>query len=176
MEPYGTTVQKKLANLFHFQYLSGFGSHFSSEDARCPGALPEGQNSPQKCAYGLYAEQLSGSAFTAPRTENVRSWLYRIRPSVVHEPFKPYQVAPFLRGNKWDEQPPNPNQMRWSPFDLPETVEERDFVAGLHTVCGAGDVRSRHGLAVHVYLCNKSMENTAFYNSDGDFLIGKKKV
>lgn len=152
-----------------YKYLSGFGSHFSSEDGRCPGALPEGQNSPQKCAYGLYAEQLSGSAFTAPRTENARSWLYRIRPSVVHQPFKPYQVAPFLRGTNWDEQHPNPNQMRWNPFDLP--TGQQDFVAGLHTVCGAGDVRSRSGLAVHVYLCNKSMENTAFYNSDGDFLI-----
>lgn len=153
-----------------YKYLSGFGSHFSTEDDRCPGALPEGQNSPQKCAYGLYAEQLSGSAFTAPRTENVRSWLYRIRPSVVHEPFKPYQVAPFLRGNNWEEQPPNPNQMRWNPFDVP-TGTDQDFVAGLHTVCGAGDVRSRSGLAVHVYLCNNSMESTAFYNSDGDFLI-----
>lgn len=152
-----------------YKYLSGFGSHFSSEDGRCLGALPEGQNSPQKCAYGLYAEQLSGSAFTAPRTENARSWLYRIRPSVVHQPFKPYQVAPFLRGTNWDEQHPNPNQMRWNPFDLP--TGQQDFVAGLHTVCGAGDVRSRSGLAVHVYLCNKSMENTAFYNSDGDFLI-----
>lgn len=153
-----------------YKYLSGFGSHFSTEDDRCPGALPEGQNSPQKCAYGLYAEQLSGSAFTAPRTENVRSWLYRIRPSVVHEPFKPYQVAPFLRGNNWEEQPPNPNQMRWNPFDVPIGTDQ-DFVAGLHTVCGAGDVRSRSGLAVHVYLCNNSMESTAFYNSDGDFLI-----
>lgn len=151
------------------QYLSGFGSHFSSEDSRCPNALPEGQNSPQKCAYGLYAEQLSGSAFTAPRTENVRSWLYRVRPSVIHQPFERYDAAPFLRA-KWDEQHPNPNQMRWNPFDVPSG--KVDFVTGLHTVCGAGDTRSRHGLAVHVYLCNSSMENQAMYNSDGDFLIG----
>lgn len=153
-----------------YKYLSGFGSHFSSEDSRCPNALPEGQNSPQKCAYGLYAEQLSGSAFTAPRTENVRSWLYRVRPSVVHQPFERYDVAPFLRG-KWDEQHPNPNQMRWNPFDVPLAGNKVDFVAGLHTVCGAGDTRSRHGLAVHVFLCNSSMENQAMYNSDGDFLI-----
>ncbi|XP_001663831.2 homogentisate 1,2-dioxygenase [Aedes aegypti] len=151
-----------------YKYLSGFGSHFSSEDSRCPNALPEGQNSPQKCAYGLYAEQLSGSAFTAPRTENVRSWLYRVRPSVIHQPFERYDAAPFLRA-KWDEQHPNPNQMRWNPFDVPSG--KVDFVAGLHTVCGAGDTRSRHGLAVHVYLCNSSMENQAMYNSDGDFLI-----
>lgn len=151
-----------------YKYLSGFGSHFSSEDSRCPNALPEGQNSPQKCAYGLYAEQLSGSAFTAPRTENVRSWLYRVRPSVIHQPFERYDAAPFLRA-KWDEQHPNPNQMRWNPFDVPSG--KVDFVTGLHTVCGAGDTRSRHGLAVHVYLCNSSMENQAMYNSDGDFLI-----
>ncbi|XP_052869035.1 homogentisate 1,2-dioxygenase [Anopheles cruzii] len=155
-----------------YKYLSGFGSHFSSEDPRCPNALPEGQNSPQKCAYGLYAEQLSGSAFTAPRTENTRSWLYRIRPSVVHQPFVRYEgVAPYLRGTAWEEQHPNPNQMRWNPFDLPAAGLEVDFLSGLHTVCGAGDVRARNGLAVHVYLANSSMKDTAFYNSDGDFLI-----
>ncbi|KFB39547.1 AGAP009609-PA-like protein [Anopheles sinensis] len=160
-------------SLFSFaQYLSGFGSHFESEDPRFPNALPAGQNSPQKCPYGLYAEQLSGSAFTVPRTENTRSWLYRIRPSVVHQPFKRFEgVAPFLRGTGWDEQAPNPNQMRWNPFDLPAAGAEVDFVAGLHTVCGAGDVRGRHGLAIHVYLANSSMKDTAFYNSDGDFLI-----
>ncbi|XP_053662679.1 homogentisate 1,2-dioxygenase [Anopheles marshallii] len=155
-----------------YEYLSGFGSHFTSEDSRFPNALPAGQNSPQKCPYGLYAEQLSGSAFTAPRTENTRSWLYRIRPSVVHQPFKRFEgAAPFLRGTGWEEQHPNPNQMRWNPFDLPADSTEVDFVAGLHTVCGAGDVRARHGLAVHVYLANCSMKDTAFYNSDGDFLI-----
>lgn len=155
-----------------YQYLSGFGSHFTSEDSRFPNAVPEGQNSPQKCPYGLYAEQLSGSAFTAPRTENARSWLYRIRPSVVHQPFKRFEgTAPFLRGTGWEEQHPNPNQMRWNPFDLPADGTEVDFVAGLHTVCGAGDVRARNGLAIHVYLANCSMKNTAFYNSDGDFLI-----
>ncbi|XP_055632303.1 homogentisate 1,2-dioxygenase [Toxorhynchites rutilus septentrionalis] len=154
-----------------YKYLSGFGSHFESEDSRCPNALPVGQNSPQKCVYGLYAEQLSGSAFTAPRTENTRSWLYRIRPSVVHQPFQRYDVAPCLRAT-WDEQHPNPNQMRWNPFDVPQNNNKKvDFVAGLHTVCGAGDTRSRHGLAIHVFLCNSSMENKAFYNSDGDFLI-----
>ncbi|XP_055539331.1 homogentisate 1,2-dioxygenase [Wyeomyia smithii] len=153
-----------------YKYLSGFGSHFASEDSRCPNALPEGQNSPQKCAYGLYAEQLSGSAFTAPRTENARSWLYRIRPSVVHQPFERYDKNPFLTVN-WDEQHPNPNQMRWNPFDIPAASKTVDFIAGLRTVCGAGDVRGRHGLAVHVFLCNSSMTNSAFYNSDGDFLI-----
>ncbi|XP_032518636.2 homogentisate 1,2-dioxygenase [Danaus plexippus] len=155
-----------MANL---KYLSGFGSEFSSEDPRRPGALPEGQNSPQRCAYGLYAEQLSGSAFTAPRTENRRSWLYRIRPSVIHKPFVKSNISEHLT-HKWDDEEPNPNQSRWLPFDIP-TQGSVDFASGLHTVCGAGDPRSRHGIAIHIYLCNASMENSAFYNSDGDFLM-----
>ncbi|XP_016925352.3 homogentisate 1,2-dioxygenase [Drosophila suzukii] len=154
-----------------YKYLSGFGSHFSSEDERYPNSLPVGQNSPQVCPYKLYAEQLSGSAFTAPRNENVRTWLYRKLPSAVHLPFQPFKGATYLRQN-WDEQPPNPNQLRWKPFDLPpKDGKTVDFVEGLHTVCGAGDPRSRHGLAVHIYSCNISMDNSAFYNSDGDFLI-----
>ncbi|KAH8323252.1 hypothetical protein KR067_003777, partial [Drosophila pandora] len=156
--------------LLILQYLSGFGSHFSSEDERCPNALPVAQNSPQVCPYNLYAEQLSGSAFTAPRTENVRTWLYRKLPSAVHLPFQSFKAAKYFR-QSWDEQPPNPNQMRWKPFDLPEDGKTVNFVEGLHTVCGAGDPRSRHGLAVHIYSCNSSMDSSAFYNSDGDFLI-----
>ncbi|KAE8747613.1 hypothetical protein FOCC_FOCC005592 [Frankliniella occidentalis] len=154
------------------QYLSGFGNEFSSEDPRCPGALPVGQNSPQKCPYGLYAEQLSGTAFTAPRRENRRTWLYRIRPSVVHEPFIPVQTGPYehFNGVDWNAQPPNPNQMRWLPFDVP--TARTDWVQGLRTVCGAGDVRSRHGMAVHVYVCNAGMTDKCFYNADGDLLIG----
>ncbi|XP_013200917.2 homogentisate 1,2-dioxygenase [Amyelois transitella] len=159
------------------KYLHGFGSEFSSEDPRRPGALPVGQNSPQRCPYGLYAEQLSGSAFTAPRNENKRSWLYRIRPSVVHKPFKRSSVTKYLTHN-WDEQHPDPNQSRWLPFDIPSSPV--DFVAGLHTVCGAGDPKVRCGIAIHVYLCNTSMEKSAFYSSDGDFLIvpqqGKLKI
>ncbi|KPJ15622.1 Homogentisate 1,2-dioxygenase [Papilio machaon] len=151
-------------------YLSGFGSEFSSEDPRRPGALPVGQNSPQRCPYGLYAEQLSGSAFTAPRTENKRSWLYRIRPSVVHQPFKKIDIAKYLTHN-WDEVEPDPNQSRWLPFDIPPADQKVDFVRGLHTVCGAGDPRARHGLAIHVYLCNTSMDKSAFYSNDGDLLI-----
>ncbi|ALC39301.1 hgo [Drosophila busckii] len=153
-----------------YKYLCGFGSHFSSEDERCPNSLPVGQNSPQQCAHGLYAEQLSGSAFTAPRTENVRTWLYRKLPSAVHKPFQALKTAKYLSHN-WDEQQPNPNQLRWKPFDVPTTQQQVNFVEGLHTVCGAGDARTRHGLAVHVYLCNSSMDTAAFYNSDGDFLI-----
>ncbi|XP_053611124.1 homogentisate 1,2-dioxygenase isoform X2 [Plodia interpunctella] len=160
-----------------FQYLRGFGSEFSSEDPRRPGALPVGQNSPQRCPYGLYAEQLSGTAFTAPRNENKRSWLYRIRPSVVHKPFKRASVTKYLTHN-WEEQEPDPNQSRWLPFELPSSPV--DFVGGLHTVCGAGDPKVRCGIAIHVYLCNTSMDKSAFYSSDGDFLIvpqqGKLKI
>ncbi|XP_031569436.1 homogentisate 1,2-dioxygenase-like [Actinia tenebrosa] len=150
-----------------FKYMSGFGNEFTSE--ALPGALPKGQNNPQKCPYGLYAEQLSGSAFTAPRKDNMRSWLYRIRPSVVHQPFKP--VAQGYLTNDWKEVDPDPNQMRWKPFDLPEKGSTVDFVKGLKTVCGAGDPCSRHGVAIHVYTCNVSMTNKCFYSSDGDLLI-----
>ncbi|CAG9863356.1 unnamed protein product [Phyllotreta striolata] len=151
------------------RYLSGFGSEFSSEDPRRPGALPVGQNSPQRCAYGLYAEQLSGSAFTAPRSENKRTWLYRIRPSVVHRPFRISDNRNI--NHNWDEEEPNPNQLHWHPFDLPVGGEKTDFVDGMHTICGAGDSKCKTGIAVHVYSCNVSMGNRAFYNSDGDFLI-----
>merc|ERR1711963_475480 len=149
------------------KYMSGFDNEFATEDPRCPGALPEGQNNPQKCAYGLYAEQLSGSAFTAMRHENKRTWLYRIRPSVVHKPFK--RIDNGLLTHNWDEVEPNPNQLRWDPFDMP--TKKQDFVEGLATVCGAGDPKARSGIAIHIFTCNKPMENKCFYNSDGDFLI-----
>ncbi|TKR93211.1 hypothetical protein L596_007708 [Steinernema carpocapsae] len=150
------------------QYLSGFGNEFATEDPRCPGALPEGQNSPQQCPYGLYAEQLSGTAFTAPRHSNKRSWLYRIRPSVVHNPFEPIASTKFT--NDFSKIPPNPNQLRWNPFPLAET-DNVDFVDGLYTVCGGGDVITRTGLAIHNYACNVGMKKRAFYNADGDLLI-----
>lgn len=132
--------------------------------------MPKNQNNPQKCAYGLYAEQLSGTAFTAPRHRNQRTWFYRIRPSVLHEPYEKYSKSPFLTYN-WSEQYPNPNQMRWKPFELNDATKKCNFVQGLQTICGAGDICSRHGLAIHIYLCNESMTDCAFYNSDGDFLI-----
>uniref|UniRef100_W8BR68 Homogentisate 1,2-dioxygenase n=1 Tax=Ceratitis capitata TaxID=7213 RepID=W8BR68_CERCA len=156
-----------------YEYMSGFGSFFSSEDKRCPNSLPIGQNSPQICPYGLYAEQLSGTAFTAPRKENLRSWLYRIRPSVMHEPFLPFAGKTGLCTDL-NTRPPNPNQMRWKPFDIP--LNDRiNFVEGLHTVCGSDDIHCNNGIAIHVYLCTISMEKTAFYNSDGDFLIVPQK-
>ncbi|XP_067951461.1 homogentisate 1,2-dioxygenase-like [Watersipora subatra] len=148
-----------------YKYLSGFGNEFASEDSRCPGSLPANQNSPQKCPYGLYAEQLSGSAFTCPRETNKRSWLYRILPSVKHRDFEKFSGTSHF-GNIWEDNP-LPNQLRWSPFD----IVEGDFISGLRTVCGAGDPKARNGLAIHIYSCTKSMENSAFYNADGDMLI-----
>uniref|UniRef100_A0A914CER5 Homogentisate 1,2-dioxygenase n=1 Tax=Acrobeloides nanus TaxID=290746 RepID=A0A914CER5_9BILA len=151
------------------EYLSGFGNEFKSEDPRCPNALPVGQNSPQKCPYGLYAEQLSGSAFTVPRKDNKRSWLYRIRPSVQHKPFEPLQIPKFT--NRFSDFAPNPNQLRWNPFPLPDDSTLVDFVEGLHTVCGGGDIVARNGIAIHNYSCNVSMHDRCLYNADGDFLI-----
>jgi len=152
------------------KYLSGFGSDLTSEDPRCANSLPWGQNNPQVCPYGLYAEQLSGTAFTAPREHNRRSWFYRIRPSAVHLPFKAINNGDIT--HDWDDSEPNPNQMRWKPFDIPDRDDEQiDFIDGMKTVCGAGDPKVRHGVAIHIFVCNVSMEDKCFYNSDGDFLI-----
>jgi homogentisate 1,2-dioxygenase len=152
-------------------YLTGFGNEFSSEDARCPNSLPADQNSPQKCAYGLYAEQMSGTAFTVPRKENRRSWLYRIRPSVQHKPFEELDKPSHLT-NKFEHFKPTPNQFRWKPYPLPNANEKIDFIQGLYTFCGAGEPTCRNGIAIHTYKCNVGMHNRCFYNSDGDFLIG----
>uniref|UniRef100_A0A4W3GVS1 Homogentisate 1,2-dioxygenase n=1 Tax=Callorhinchus milii TaxID=7868 RepID=A0A4W3GVS1_CALMI len=154
--------------------MSGFGNEFASEDPRCPGSLPKGQNNPQVCPYGLYAEQLSGSAFTCPRSSNKRSWLYRILPSVCHKPL--ISIPQGNLSHNWDEVSPDPNQMRWLPFKFSESSEKKvDFVEGLNTLCGAGDGRTRNGIAIHIYICNTSMKNKSFYNSDGDFLLVPQK-
>lgn len=146
-------------------YMVGFANHFASEAVA--GALPQGQNSPQKTPFGLYAEQLSGTAFTAPRKENFRSWLYRLRPSANHGSFKPYgkkthlETAPFTA-------PPSPNRMRWNAQPIP--TEPTDFIDGLITYGGNGDVGAGAGIGIHVYACNRSMERV-FFNADGEMLI-----
>jgi len=147
------------------KYLSGFGNEFLSE--ALPGAVPSGQNNPQICPYGTYAEQISGTAFTAPRTENLRAWLYRIRPSVQHSPFvaSDGQAMDYA----FETAKPNPNQLRWHPFPLP--LPPTTWVEGLHTLAGAGDPRARAGIAVHVFACNANMVDQATYNADGDYLI-----
>lgn len=147
------------------QYLSGFGNHFSSE-ARA-GALPLDQNSPQKAPLGLYPEQLSGSAFTAPRSTNLFSWLYRIRPSVQHKPFvllKDLTAKTFFK-----PQHSNPNQMRWNP--IPIVSGPQDFVDGIRTLCGTGSSQEQRGLHIHLYSFNKAMGSRYMMNADGDFLF-----
>ncbi|MCC6918714.1 MAG: homogentisate 1,2-dioxygenase [Alphaproteobacteria bacterium] len=147
--------------------MSGFGGHFATEaEAR---ALPVGQNSPQHMPLGLYAEQLSGTAFTAPRAENRRSWLYRIRPTAMHPPYKAYVGAVHLRSGPFDEEPPSPNRLRWDPFPLPP--ERVDFVDGLRTIAGSGDPAAGEGIAAHLYAATAPMKDRVFGNADGELLI-----
>ena len=147
-------------------YLTGFGAHFESEAV--PGALPKGRNSPQRPAFGLYTEQLSGSAFTAPRHENRRSWLYRMRPTADHRPFTHYAGARLLAPGTVD-QPLAPNRLRWDPpADLPADC---DFVDGLVTMLANRDPADLEGIAVHLYRADKSMVDRVFVNADGELLI-----
>jgi homogentisate 1,2-dioxygenase len=146
------------------RYSSGFAREFSSE--ALPGALPP-QNSPQRCPYGLYAEQLSGTAFTAPRHANRRSWLYRIRPAAGHGPFEP---MPNVRLSAHFGEPATPpDQMRWSPLPLP--TEPTDFLDGLITMAGNGGPQTQAGCAIHLYAANQSMRQRALYDADGELLI-----
>jgi homogentisate 1,2-dioxygenase len=148
------------------QYLSGFGSHHETEAV--PGALPQGQNSPQKVPFGLYAEQLSGSAFTAPRPENLRSWLYRLRPSAMHGAFEQVDDA-LMRTAVCREADVTPNRLRWKPLAM--SAAKADFVDGLITYATCGDSRSQHGAAVHLYAINRSMKDRVFYDADGELLV-----
>lgn len=148
-------------------YQSGFANHFESESL--PGALPKGQNSPQKAPYGLVAELLSGTAFTAPRHENRRTWLYRIRPSVLHSSYRPIVQEHWLSAPNSDAQS-IPDQLRWDP--LPSLgKEKRDFFEGVTSFLLSGSVSGKSGSAVHLYRCNQSMDNRWFCNADGDLLI-----
>ena len=150
------------------RYQSGFGNEFASEAVE--GVLPRGQNSPQRVAHGLYAEQLSGTAFTAPRVSNRRTWLYRIRPSVAHKPFE--LIGPKrLRSAPFDEVPTPPNQLRWTPIPIPPASDPTDFVDGLITMAGNGNTHTHTGVAIHIYVANRSMTNRFFYNADGEMLI-----
>ncbi|WP_370235717.1 homogentisate 1,2-dioxygenase, partial [Brevundimonas sp.] len=147
-------------------YMPGFGNHFSTEAVA--GALPVGQNSPQKTPLGLYAEQLSGTAFTAPRTENRRSWLYRLRPSAQHPAYQKIDRG-LMRSGPFDEVPPNPNRMRWNPLPVPEAPT--DWVEGLVTYGGNGEAEADAGVGIHMYAANRSMTDRVFYSADGELLI-----
>jgi homogentisate 1,2-dioxygenase len=147
------------------RYLTGFGNEFATE--ALAGALPVGRNSPQRAPYGLYAEQISGTAFTAPRHENRRSWFYRIRPAAVHGEFVPHRHEHWH--NRFDEAPVSPNQMRWSPRSIPKAPT--DFVEGLYTVAGNGSAAAQSGIGVQVYAANRSMQGRFLYSADGELLL-----
>lgn len=154
-------------------YMSGFGNSFETEALE--GALPIGRNSPQKINYGLYAEQLSGSPFTAPQATNQRSWLYRIRPTVKHSGHyvridKGFmRTAPAAR----DESDLPIGQLRWDPTPIPD--ETLTFVDGLRTITTAGDSDTQTGMAAHVLLATRSMENEYFFNADGEYLVAAQE-
>lgn len=146
-------------------YQSGFANEFATE--AIAGTLPVGRNSPQRVAHGLYAEQLSGTAFTAPRGANRRSWLYRIRPAAMHGAFEPF-VQPRLHSD-FGEGPVTPDQLRWNP--LPSPGEPTDFVEGLFTMAGNGAPAAQSGVGIHVYAANRDMRGRYFYDADGELLI-----
>ncbi len=148
------------------QYQSGFGNQFVSE--AMPGALPVGRNSPQRPPYGLYSELISGTSFTTARAENRRTWTYRIQPSAVHRPYARINNG-LIRSAPFNEVDATPTQLRWSPLPIPK--KPTDFVEGLVTLGGNGDVATQVGMAVHIYAANRSMTDRYFYNADGEMLI-----
>ncbi len=148
------------------KYVSGFGNEVATEAV--PGALPAGQNSPQRVPFGLYAEQLSGTAFTAPRGENRRSWLYRLRPTASHAAYAPHPQG-LLRSGPFEEVPPTPNRLRWDAPELPTTPT--DLVDGLVTYAGNGDPATGAGIGIHLYAANQSMKDRVFFDADGELLF-----
>lgn len=148
------------------QYQSGFGNQFTTEAVE--GALPQGRNSPQKVSLGLYAELVSGSAFTAPRAQNQRTWLYRRQPSVVTGGYVAYS-QPYLKTGAKDGVAVPPDPLRWHPTPIPDGPT--DFVDGLRTIVANGDPDAQIGMAAHLYLVNRSMDKRAFVNADGEMLL-----
>lgn len=148
-------------------YQTGFLNHFATEAV--VGALPVGRNSPQRPAFGLYAEQFSTTAFTMARALNRRSWLYRMRPMAQHAPFALSDFAPGLIGAPFGTGPVSPNRLRWDPHPMP--TADTDWVEGLVTYGGNGDAATGAGIAIHLYAANRSMERRVFQSSDGELLI-----
>ncbi len=147
-------------------YLRGFGNEHVSEAVA--GALPAGRNSPQRAPLGLYAEQISGTAFTQPRAVNRRTWVYRILPSAVHPPLRRIGNG-LLRSAPFREVEPDPNRLRWDPPALPPAGT--DFVDGLRSVGGNGDALSHAGIGIHWYTASASMVDRYFVDADGELLI-----
>ncbi len=149
-------------------YMPGFGNDFETE--ALAGALPIGQNSPQRCPYGLYAEQLSGTPFTAPRETNKRSWLYRMRPTVQHiSSFERIELPLFRSAPTVGEDTLPLMPLRWDPAPIPD--EAVNFVTGMRTIATGGDVHTQTGFAIHTYAVTRSMTDDYFYNADGEMLI-----
>jgi homogentisate 1,2-dioxygenase len=146
-------------------YQSGFGNTFSSEAEK--GALPLGQNSPQRPPLGLFAEVLSGTAFTAPRAENLSTWLYKLRPSAMHGPYRRSKNG-FMRSGPFNEVETPPNRLRWDPLPIPKA--SADFLQGLSTIAGCGEPAAQSGVAVHIYCANRSMQR-CFWNADGELML-----
>jgi homogentisate 1,2-dioxygenase len=146
-------------------YQTGFANEFATEAVA--GALPIGRNSPQRVAHGLYAEQVSGTAFTAPRRENRRSWLYRMRPAAMHGAFEAFEQARFH--NDFGNGPVSPDQLRWSPLPIPSA--KTDFIEGLFTMAGNGTAAGQHGVGIHLYAANRDMVDRFFYDADAELLI-----
>ena len=150
------------------RYMPGFGNDFETE--ALPGALPQGMNSPQRVNYGLYGEQLSGTAFTAPGHQNERTWCYRIRPSVRHQ-------SRFSRVDLqyWKSAPhilkdiTSLGQYRWDP--VPHSDLNLTWLTGMRTMTTAGDVNTQTGMASHVYIVTQSMQDAYFYSADGELLV-----
>ena len=148
------------------RYQSGFGNEFASE--ALPGALPRDQNSPQQTPFGLYIEQINGTAFTAPRAVSRSTWTYRIQPSVMHQPFRAIDSR-LVRSGPFREVPATPNQLRWRPLPMP--AAPTDFVDGIVTLGGNGDPAWQAGAAIHMFAANRSMRDRFFYDADGELLV-----
>jgi homogentisate 1,2-dioxygenase len=157
---------KRKSKITKLAYQTGFGNTFSSEAVR--GTLPVGQNSPQRAPRGLYAEVLSFTAFTAPRAENLSTWVYRQRPSAMQAPLRRMSNA-LLRSGPFNEVETPPHRLRWDP--LPLSAKPADFIDGLATIAGSGDAASQAGIAVHVYRANRSMTDRYFSNADGEMMF-----
>ena len=148
------------------RYLSGFGNEFATE--ALPGALPVGRNSPQRCPYDLYAEQWSGSAFTVPRQDSRRSWLYRIRPAAAHGAFR--ALEPGTLAGSFGSMSASPNRLRWDPLPIP-ALQPVDFIEGLFSIAGSGAWDAHGGCGIHWYVANRDMRGRYFYDADAELLL-----
>ena len=168
LSPSRPMVQDRNVQGTHPGYMPGFGNDFETE--ALPGALPQGMNSPQKCNYGLYGEQLSGTAFTAPSHQNERTWCYRIRPSVKHSTrYTPVDLPHWKSAPNVLPGVTSLGQYRWDP--VPHSDAALTWLTGMRTMTTAGDVNTQVGMASHIYLVTESMQDAYFYSADSELLI-----